>query len=88
VELLESKSDAIITIVINKFEAAVKKVKKPFPSPDIFILVDEGHRRQYGTFNVAMQKVFERACFIAFTGTPLMKKEKNTALKFGGLIDR
>ena len=34
-----------------------------------------------------MQKVFPNACFIAFTGTPLMKKEKSTANKFGGLID-
>ena len=87
VELLESKSDAIVTTVINKFEAAVKKVKKPFTSPDIFILVDEGHRSQYGTFNINMRKVFENGCFIGFTGTPLMRKEKNTALKFGGIID-
>ncbi|MFQ5637889.1 MAG: type I restriction endonuclease subunit R [bacterium] len=87
VELLESKSDAIITTIVNKFEAAVKKVKKPFTSPDIFILVDEGHRSQYGAFNISMQRVFENGCFIGFTGTPLMKKEKNTAAKFGGLID-
>jgi type I restriction enzyme R subunit len=51
------------------------------------VLIDEGHRSQYGTFNVKMQKVFPNACFIAFTGTPLMKKEKSTANKFGGIID-
>ena len=87
VELLQSKSDAIVTTVINKFEAAVKRVKKPFTSPDIFILVDESHRSQYGQFNINMQKVFPNGCFIGFTGTPLMKKEKNTAAKFGGMID-
>lgn len=76
VELLEEKGDFIITTIINKFEAAVKKSKKPFESPDIFVLVDEGHRTQYGTFNVSMRRVFANACFIAFTGTPLMKKEK------------
>ncbi|WP_164223905.1 hypothetical protein, partial [Stenotrophomonas maltophilia] len=38
-------------------------------------------------FNVKMQKVFPNACFVAFTGTPLMKKEKSTANKFGGMID-
>ncbi len=84
--LLEDNDDAIITTIINKFEAAVKQTKKPFLSPDIFVLVDEGHRTQYGTFNVNMQRVFPNACFVAFTGTPLMKKEKNTALKFGGYI--
>lgn len=87
VELLENKSDAVITTIINKFEAAVKKSKKPFESHDIFVLIDEGHRTQYGTFNVSMQKVFPNACFLAFTGTPLKKKEKNTAGKFGGVID-
>ena len=87
VELLESKSDAVITTIINKFEAAVKKVKQPLTSHDIFVLVDEGHRTQYGTFNIKMQKTLPNACFIAMTGTPLMKKEKSTAAKFGGIID-
>lgn len=87
VELLASKSDAVITTIINKFETAVKQIKRPFESSDIFVLVDEGHRTQYGTFNVSMEKVFPNACFLAFTGTPLSKKEKNTARKFGGIID-
>lgn len=85
-ELLLDKSDAIITTIINKFEAAVKQCKNPFLSPDIFVMIDEGHRTQYGTFNVSMQRVFPNACFLAFTGTPLMKKERSTANKFGGYI--
>ena len=85
-ELLADKDDAIITTIINKFESAVK-MGTPFISPNIFVLVDEGHRSQYGSFNVKMQQVFPNACFVAFTGTPLMKKEKSTANKFGGLID-
>ena len=86
VELLKDSDDAIITTIINKFEAAVR-VSKPFESNNIFVLVDEGHRSQYNNFNVYMQRVFPNACFVAFTGTPLMKKEKNTATKFGGIID-
>ena len=50
------------------------------------MLIDEAHRTQYGRLGVKMQQVFPKACFIAFTGTPLMKKEKNTAAKFGGII--
>lgn len=88
VELLQSKSDAVVTTVINKFEAAVARLgSTPLDSPDIFVLIDEGHRTQYGSFNVKMQKVLPNACFLAFTGTPLMKKEKSTAQKFGGIID-
>jgi type I restriction enzyme R subunit len=88
IELMNSKSDAVITTIINKFDTAVNQAKEPFTSPNIFVLVDEGHRSQHGIFNIAMEKTFPNACFIAFTGTPLRKKEKNTAKKFGGLIDK
>jgi len=88
IELMNSKSDAVITTIINKFDTAVNQAKEPFLSPNIFVLVDEGHRSQHGIFNIAMEKAFPNACFIAFTGTPLRKKEKNTAQKFGGLIDK
>lgn len=87
VELLESKSDAVVTTIINKFVAAMKKISKPLESQDIFVLVDEGHRTQHGTFNIEMQKTLPHACFIAMTGTPLFKKDKSTAAKFGGIID-
>ncbi len=87
VELLESKSDAVVTTIINKFVAAVKKINQPIESHDIFVLVDEGHRTQHGTFNIDMQKTLPNACFIAMTGTPLFKKDKSTAEKFGGMID-
>ncbi|GAB4053765.1 type I restriction endonuclease subunit R [Spirosoma litoris] len=85
--LLHEKSDDIITTLIHKFEAALKSSSAPFSSADIFILVDEGHRSQSNTFHTNMRRLFPNACFIAFTGTPLMKKEKSTAVKFGGIID-
>lgn len=84
--LLESNTDAIITTVINKFETAVRRMKKPIESPNIFVLIDEGHRTQYGEMNIQMQRTLPNACFIAMTGTPLMRREKNTAEKFGGII--
>lgn len=87
IELLQSNSDAVITTIINKFKAAVNQEPDGFSSSEIFVLIDEGHRSQYKTFNVKMQKTFSNGCFIAFTGTPLMKSEKNTAKKFGGVID-
>jgi type I restriction enzyme R subunit len=87
IELLKSPSDKVITTVINKFEAALKRTHQVFTSPDIFVLVDEGHRTQYGLFNIQMLKTLPNACYVAMTGTPLLKKEKSTALKFGGIID-
>ncbi len=87
IDLLESKSDAVVTTVINKFAAAMNKIRKPLESHDIFVLVDEGHRTQYGIFNIDMQKTLPNACFIAMTGTPIFRKDKNTAYKFGGIID-
>lgn len=86
VELLESNNDSIITTVINKFATAIKKIKQPLTDPNIFILIDEAHRSQYKEMAVQMNRVLPNACKIAFTGTPLMKKDKNTARTFGGII--
>lgn len=87
-DLLQSKSDAVVTTIINKFETAVKKLPQVLDSPNIFVLVDEGHRTQHGTFNIEMQKTLPNACFIAFTGTPLFRRDKKTSDRFGGEIDR
>src|SRR5262245_27934782 len=86
-ELLALKKAAVITTVIDKFETAVKASNYQSDSNNIFALVDESHRSQYGETNARMQKVLPNACYIGFTGTPLKKKDKNTAAKFGGIID-
>jgi type I restriction enzyme R subunit len=88
IELAENNKEAIITTIIDKFEAAVKKREVKNNSNNIFVLVDESHRSNYGSAHVNMRKVFPKACYIGFTGTPLMKKDKNTAQKFGGIIDK
>ena len=41
IELLHTESDAVVTTIINKFETAVKKIKTPLTSNNIFVLVDE-----------------------------------------------
>src|SRR5690625_5150589 len=88
IEVLNSNTDAVITTIINKFETAVKGIKEPLQSNNIFVLIDEGHRTQHGTFNINMQKTMPNACYIAFTGTPLFKKDKNTLQRFGTMIDQ
>ena len=86
-KILRSPKQRIISTVIDKFEAAVGNGKAKLDSPDIFVLVDEGHRTQYGPRHARMRQVLPNACFIGFTGTPVMKKGKNTVEKFGGMID-
>jgi type I restriction enzyme, R subunit len=86
-ELLSQRRAAVITTVIDKFETAVKASSYQSDSNNIFALVDESHRSQYGETNARMRKVLPKACYIGFTGTPLKKKDKNTAAKFGGIID-
>ncbi|UCH92210.1 MAG: type I restriction endonuclease subunit R [Candidatus Aminicenantes bacterium] len=88
IRLLESEKKTIITTVINKFNAAFNKKNFTLGSPNIFVLVDESHRTQYGIANARMMRVLPNACYLGFTGTPLKKRDKNTAIKFGGFIDK
>ncbi len=87
IELLKDGHVGVITTLIQKFGAAAKDSKHFTVEDDnLFVLVDESHRSHYGEANLRMQKALPNACYIGFTGTPLMKKEKSTADKFGGFI--
>jgi len=86
-ELVAEKKSGIITTLIHKFDKAYAVKKYQDESPDIFILVDESHRTQFGSFSARMRQMFPRACYLGFTGTPLLKKEKNNFTKFGELVE-
>ncbi|GAB5444334.1 MAG: HsdR family type I site-specific deoxyribonuclease [Fuerstiella sp.] len=81
----QGKAD-IITTIIDKFESAASTHDLRDEGNNVFVLVDESHRSQYGLAHAKMKQVFPNACYIGFTGTPLLKKEKSTATKFGGFI--
>ncbi len=81
----QAKAD-IITTIIDKFEAAASTHDLRDEGCNVFVLVDESHRSQYGLAHAKMKQVFPNACYIGFTGTPLLKKDKSTAMKFGGFI--
>ena len=87
IELIEQQKETIITTVIDKFDSALNTKKLRDENKNIFVLVDESHRGQYGATHTKMRKVFPNACYIGFTGTPLLKKDKSTAMKFGGFIE-
>ena len=72
----------LITTVINKFKTASRQQPSTDYDANLFVLVDESHRTQsgkyggHGTFALAMRHFLPNACYIGFTGTPLMKREE------------
>lgn len=92
-ELIHNKAP-LVTTIINKFDTALRNAKEADPDPSIFVLVDESHRTQTGRygghsqFAGKMRRLLPNACYLGFTGTPLLKKDKNTLSTFGRLIHR
>ncbi|WP_394538331.1 type I restriction endonuclease subunit R [Lysobacter enzymogenes] len=86
-ELVADTKAHIVTTLIHKFDKALSARKHVENSADIFVLVDESHRTNFGGLAAKMRQMFPMACYIGFTGTPLTKKDKNSFSRFGGLID-
>ena len=51
---------------------------------ELFIFVDECHRTQSGKLHKVMKALLKNAVFIGFTGTPLLKADKQTSLEVFG----
>jgi type I restriction enzyme R subunit len=97
-ELLASRIP-LITTIVNKFDNALKTASGIDDDPNLFVLVDESHRTQTGKlggtsqFASKMRRLLPRACYLGFTGTPLLKKDKSkndrsTFGTFGALIHK
>jgi len=84
-EQIGKGNERVIFSIINKFGSAIKYPECYNDSPNILVLVDEGHRSQNGENNIRMLQTLPKAAFIAFTGTPLLKDDK-TENKFGKII--
>src|ERR1019366_1931139 len=74
---------------VDDFDAFINDLQAQ-PSPTAgegFVFVDECHRTQSGKLNRVMKAMMPNAVFIGFTGTPLLKKDKQSTLEvFGGYI--
>ena len=54
---------------------------------DLYVFVDECHRTQSGELHKAMRQILPNAMLIGFTGTPLLKADKQKSIEvFGGYI--
>jgi type I restriction enzyme R subunit len=67
----------------------IKQMKQALP-PDfkvkgnLFVFVDECHRTQSGKLHEAMKEILPGAVFIGFTGTPLLKADKQKSIEVFG----
>ena len=95
-QLVQAKPRLICSLVhkfgkkgVDDFDAFIEELKKQ-PSPatgELFIFVDECHRTQSGKLHKTMKALLPSAVFIGFTGTPLLKKDRQTTLElFGSYI--
>jgi type I restriction enzyme R subunit len=67
----------------------IDEIKKALPAGfrpkgDIYVFVDECHRTQTGELHKAMKAILPHAMFIGFTGTPLLKVDKQTSIEVFG----
>lgn len=70
----------------NEMDAFIADIKSNPPKVvgNLFVFVDECHRTQGGKLNTAMKAMMPDATFIGFTGTPLLKTDKQTSLEVFG----
>ncbi len=87
-KMIKEKDTSVVTTLIHKFQSASRK-RADFVDTDdnIFVLIDEAHRSQHGDASIEMSRTIPNACYIAFTGTPLLKNETSRN-KFGDFIDK
>lgn len=81
------RNKRIIFTLIHKFRFDKGK-EYPLLSDrkDIIVIVDEAHRTQYASLAENMRKGLPNAQYFAFTGTPLLGKERKTNAWFGTYV--
>ena len=100
VRVLNAGNEWLICSLIHKFgasedgdiDAFFKEIRSNLPAEfrangEIFVFVDECHRTQSGKLHAAMKELLPDATLIGFTGTPLLKDQKQSSLEtFGPYI--
>jgi type I restriction enzyme R subunit len=99
IETLNKAEPWLICSLIHKFGGKedgegdvagyVEEVKKALPPGfrargTLYVFVDECHRTQSGELHEAMKAVLPEALFLGFTGTPLLKADKQKSIEVFG----
>lgn len=85
---LKSKSNGIIVTSVQKLDSLVKKKNFKSPKKNIVFIVDEAHRSTGGDSFERIQKAFDRAAWVGYTGTPMFGENKGPRTEdiFGPLL--
>lgn len=90
-ELLKDSYGKTLMTTIHKFQERAEEQKEQIEilsdKSNVFVLIDEAHRSQYGMTAAYMRNSLPNAKFIAFTGTPIDKEQKSTLRTFYGGSD-
>jgi type I restriction enzyme R subunit len=97
IDNLNTSNPRLLCSLIHKFgkkeDAAyddfLEELKQNLPKDflakgDVYVLVDECHRTQSGKLHEAMEAILPNALFIGFTGTPLLKQDKQKSVEIFG----
>lgn len=98
INVLNHKTEMLVCSLVHKFgrkseegdyEAFIEELKASMghdfeAKGDIFVFVDECHRTQSGKLHDAMKMILPKSMFIGFTGTPLLKKDKQKSIEVFG----
>ena len=97
VQVLQGSDKSLICSLIQKFgrsregdiDRYVNDLREHLPpdfqpSGEIFVFVDECHRTQSGKLHSAMKAILPGATLIGFTGTPLLRADKQRSIEIFG----
>lgn len=88
-EALSAGVGTTVLTTVHKFHSAVPKRSSVISdASNVFVMVDEAHRTQYGALAARMRAGLPNACMLAFTGTPIDKKDRSTREAFGDYLHR
>ena len=88
-EVVAGGAGSTVLTTVHKFHSAVPKRASIITSArNVFVMVDEAHRTQYGALAARMRAGLPNACMLAFTGTPIDKKDRSTREVFGDYLHR
>lgn len=81
------RNKSLVFTLIHKFRYPKGKAYPVLSErSDIIVIVDEAHRTQYESLAENMRQGLPNAQYLAFTGTPLLGKERKTNAWFGDYV--
>ncbi len=78
IEAISASTPRLLCALVHKFDTTDLEGELPAVIGRFYVFVDECHRTQGGNMNKQMKRWMQNAIFIGFTGTPLLRKDKQT----------